>query len=204
MRQHALAWAAIFSLVLCSVALRATEAAASAPAPEPTPVLIVPYDGQPALVTKVPPEIPRGEVQQMGEAQEQSFKAVASGEVDVAEATRDPAQSPDPGSGLVFWLLAALFGGIVRPPVDYMVERSRLDDRLGGAVHVGVMVAFYLGLWALLHASYPSLPQDWTSWLIAAGLGGGAGAGAQSAIRAAQGRSGPPPAAAREPQEGRP
>jgi len=185
--------------VLASAALRAVD---RAPEPSATPPIIIPLNGEPAVVTKVPPELPRGEVRELAAQQEQTAEQVASGEVPIAKATRDLSQAPDPGSSIVFWLLAALFGGVVRPPVDYIVERSRLDDRLGGAVHVAALAGFYLLLWAVLHGSHPGMPQDWESWLIAAGLGGGAGAGAQSALRSTQGRSTPPPGA-RDAQEGR-
>jgi hypothetical protein len=214
-RNQTIAWAAGFFLVaavsLTTAALRTRAQEIQDPhLAEPTPALqqepstpepttppvgdaeggdIVPTaDGGHAVLVEVPKSLPRGEVREAAQHQEDTLEHVANGNVSMAEATRDPDQSTDPGSGIEFWLLAALFGGLVRPPVDYAVERSRLDTRLGAAVHLAALVGFYLLLWALLHKSNPGLPQDWTSWLIAAGVGGGAGAAGQSSIRTLRGR----------------
>src|SRR5678815_2609101 len=75
---------------------------------------------------------------------------------------------PDPGSGLTFWVLAILFGTVWRPLVGGLIEKvSFIDNGLKGPISTGMLAAFYVVAWALLHRSNPSLPQDWTSWVLA-------------------------------------
>lgn len=173
----------LLCLLFGVIRLPAQEPSPAASAPTPA---VVTVNGAPAAVVPAPSDASPAEVQAVAEQSAENLKAVASGEVSLAEATRDPTSgAPDPGSGSMFWLLSIIFGMVIRPITDVAVERIKgLDNRLSAACNVAVLLAVYIGAWAAFHGSNPGLPQDVAAWVIAgfaaAGLGSATTAGARS------------------------
>lgn len=139
-----------------------------------------------ATIVPAPPDATAAEVKAVAEQSAENLEAVADGEVSLAEATRDPTSgAPDPGSGGEFWLIAIVFGSVIRPITDTIVGRIRgLDDKLAGAINTAALLVTYLGAWALLHGSNPSLPQSAVSWAIAGFAAAGLGSATTGGIRA--------------------
>jgi hypothetical protein len=146
-------------------------------------------DGSPLAVVPAPAEVTVAEAKAVADQSAVSLEAVGSGEITLAEATRDPTSgAPDPGEGGLFWLLAIVFGSVVKPATDALVDRIKgLDNRLSSAIHTGVLLATYLGAWALFHGSNPSLPQDAVSWAIAGFAAAGVGSAMTSVGRSRAG-----------------
>lgn len=146
---------------------------------------VVEVEGQSVAVVPAPKGASEAQTEAVAEQAAENLEAVASGEVTLAEATRDPTSgAPDPGGGGLFWILAIVMGSIVRPVTDVVVERMKaVDNRLSAAIHSGTVLALYLGAWAIFASSNPALPQDPTSWLIAGFAAVGVGSASTSLLR---------------------
>lgn len=151
-------------------------------------------NGAPVAIVPAPPEASRAEVAAVAAQSAENLEAVASGEVTLAEATRDPTSSaPDPGADVVFWVIAIIVGSVIRPITDIAVDRlAAVDNRLRSPVSLAVVLAAYTGAWSLLHAGNPSLPQSWVSWAIA-GLAASGFGSATNAVRRSMSGSQPEP-----------
>lgn len=164
-----------------------------APAEEPAAPLpsatigpsVTEFNGAPVAIVPAPPEASTAEVAAVAAQSAENLEAVASGEVSLAAATRDPTSgAPDPGDGGLFWLLSIVFGSVIKPLTDAAVEKlSGVDNRLSGAINTAVVLVTYVGAWALLHDGNPGLPQDVFSWAIAGFAAAGMGAATSSAWR---------------------
>lgn len=153
------------------------------PGPEPVETSL-PVDVQPTVVTvngaaaavvPAPADATTAEVKAVAEQSAENLKAVASGEVSLAEGTRNLADSPDGGEGNGFWIAAPFIGLMLRRILDPLIRKSRMSDDWMGAAHGLLMVGLATLGWVWLASHYQSLPQDWMSWFNAAGsatLGG--------------------------------
>jgi len=139
-----------------------------------------------ATIVPAPPDVTAAEVKAVAEQSAENLEAVASNEIGIAEATRDPTSgAPDPGSGSTFWLIAMFFGSVVRPITDNVVGRIKsIDDKLSGSVNTVALIVTYVAAWALFHSSNPSLPQDALAWIIAGLAAAGLGSATTGGIRA--------------------
>lgn len=185
-----LALAALFALLAClAVAQEPTPTPVAAPtsfAPAPA---VINLGGAPAAIVPAPPDASPAEVTAVARQSAENLEAVAAGEVSLAAATRDPTSgAPDPGDGSLFWVLALVFGSVVRPVTDAVVGRIKgLDDKLAGAINAAALLVTYIGAWALFHGSNPALPQDVMSWVIAGFAAAGLGSATTSGLRSRQG-----------------
>lgn len=182
-------------LALLAIALLPAVAAAQEATPSPVETLVLPLEpapaptlvtvnGAPAVVVPAPSEASPAEVQAVGERSAETLEDVASGDVTIAEATRDPVDAPDPGAGSLFWVLALVFGSVVRPITDAVISRlPRVDDKLAGAINTAALIAMYVGAWSMLAGSNPGLPQDAVSWVIAGFAAAGLGSATNSGLR---------------------
>ena len=168
------------------------------PAPLPHATIkpsVTEVNGAPVAIVPAPPEASPAEVAAVAAQSAENLEAVASGEVTLAEATRDPTSSaPDPGADVVFWVIAIVVGSIIRPISDIFVDKlAAIDNRLRSPVSLAVVLLTYTGAWSLLHSSNPSLPQSWVSWAIA-GLAASGFGSATNAVRRSMSGSQPEPA----------
>ena len=185
------AGALLVAFVVVISALRAQEAAvdpvaagAAEEVPAPT---VVTMDGAPAAVVPAPSDATVEEVRAVAEQSAENLKAVASGEVSLAAATRDPTSgAPDTGEGGLFWVLSLIVGLVIRPITDKVLRAIPwVDDDLAGPIYLGLLLVVYSVAWAALHAPNPALPQDWTAWMLAAFSAAGMGTASSSRARAA-------------------
>lgn len=180
------------SCILLAIALLATVAIAQPPpetsAPEAT-VEVAAESATESVEVRIDAPLSAPDVEALAESAADSAEAVSSGDSTIAEATRDPADAPDPGAGSMFWILSLVFGGAIRPVVNVLVDKvAAVDPRLSGALNTTVVIAFYLGAWALLAKSNPGLPQDGISWVIAGFAATGVGSAVSSGVRTMAGR----------------
>lgn len=168
-------WAALLGAIAIVLSLSTSPevlaypddgAVTAAPVPQPQQSITIPV---PADVTAV-------EARAVEVRQTDTLKHLGDNEVTIDEATRDPAQSPDPGSGSTFWIVGIVAGAITRPAINFAVARwPAMPDDFAGVLHFILLLVVYLGAWAVLHRSNGNLPQDWESWVGAAigATGGG-------------------------------
>jgi hypothetical protein len=173
---------------LLLVALLAPVPLLTAGAPEPpaqqvAAPLPVSYEGQQALVVRIPEGVSLGEATAVVQQAQDNMQHVANDEVNLPEATRDVEETVDLGGHLLFVVIGMLVGSVFRPITDLIVTRSKLDNRLTGAINVLVLVVVYVGAWALCHDAFPELPQQPLGWVVMALGASGVGAGTQSYVR---------------------
>jgi hypothetical protein len=160
----------------------------STPAPLTTP-LVDTVAGAPVAVVPAPPAASEKVVEAVAEQAASTIRSITAGDITLAQGTRDPAETADPGSSDAFWVLSMIFGAVMVPLIAFGAEKaSKIDARLGIALSGAVLFSFYGVAWAILHGSNPSLPQDLISWLGAAAGSGYIGAIVQSLTRTARGR----------------
>lgn len=162
-------------LLIVAIALFAGDAD-GVPIPAPTLVMV---NGAQAAIVPAPPSASTAEVRAVAAQSAENLRNVATGEITVEQATRDPAKSPDAGSGYVFFVVGIVAAAALKFATDLMVLRAPgMPD--SGITFVGMVIVagISLGAWALLRGEFPDLPQSWIMWvgtgITGAGLAGGA------------------------------
>lgn len=170
----------------------AEEVAAPPPVPVMTPSVVEVSGVSVGIVPA--PDATEAEVQAVAENSAEKLEDVASGEVSIAAATRDPTNSLDLGDDTGFFLgLSTLFGLVFGPLLSWGVERaSAIDSRLGSFISIATVVLFYVLMYFLLHTRYPNLPQDLLAWIWTGAGSAAVGLGAKSGYRSWDGRGGAP------------
>jgi len=164
-------------LLFLAIALTLGALAVRTHAADAPPALhtVATEQGESVLVPTPPAATPE-QAQKVGQAAARNLEAVAAGEVPIEKATRDLRDSIDPGSNRTFWVLALVFGLVIRPLIDFFVHRAQaIPDDLAGRLTLGACLILFYGVWWAIHKSRPDLPQDWESWLFAGFSANGAG-----------------------------
>lgn len=147
---------------------------------QPATLAVLP-SGAPVIAVEVPANAHAEDAKAIGEQSADDLKAVASGEVTIQQATRDPTKTADPGANMVFPMLLSLASAISRWALGVAVRRSpNLPNAAIGLISNGTVAAVVVAGFYLLHSSFPDTPQSLVTWLMAAGLGSMAGSMAQS------------------------
>lgn len=152
----------------------------------PSVVDVVDVAGKPVAIVPAPEAASDAQVEAVAEQASDTLESVASGEVTIAQATRDPSETLDPGAGQLFFWLSLAFGAIVRPKVvDPLVRRMpNLSNEAAGYVSVAANLAFFTLAFYALRGVSPALPQTLGTWLAAAGVSVMGGSAASSFGRA--------------------
>lgn len=136
-----------------------------APPPELTAspvVAVVPsvmeVDDQQVAVVPAPEAATKEEVGAVAEQASENLKTIAAGDATLAEGTRNPVKSPDAGEDFV-WFLTWLFGATVRPVIEWLVEKYKVDSTRASDFNNAGMILFFGAAW-LLFRSNPAVPQD--------------------------------------------
>lgn len=148
---------------------------------EAAAVLVKLPTGEPAVAVELPANAHAEDAKAIGEQSADDLKAVASGEVTIEQATRDPTKSADPGAGMLFPYLMTVAAAVSRWALGVAVRRSpTLPNSAIGLISNGIIAAVVVAGFFLLHSSFPDAPQTLVTWCWAAGLGSMIGSMAQS------------------------
>jgi hypothetical protein len=156
-----------------------------APLPDAVPLTessVEDVGGAPVAIVPAPPEVPSGLVADVAEQTAENFKAVASGDVEPEETTRDPAKTADSGAGYLFPVLLAFAAAVTKYVIGEAVRRHPTigNSTIGMISHGTTLLIVAVGFFAL-HRVSPDLPQDIATWLTWSGLGQAGGSMASSA-----------------------
>ena len=128
--------------------------------------IVVPLLAQQPAQSPPADQAPPNAAEAIQEHADDTLEQVKSGEVSLAEATRDPASAPDPGSSAVQWFLAIVVGRLFLPIVKFVVQRMpQVENAIAPQINGVVVLLLYLGVgWGWASHVDPSLPQSWLTW----------------------------------------